>query len=343
MASVKPSEALGLGIYHFHPRWTVNYGDSMEKRIEEFEDVVKSGYFNSIIVEKEYLNNDEFWRVCLENGCTVWLNIYDSFYSDKWTFEEWSAPYVKELDILKQNPERWENYLGLHFDEPVWRGQSNADFLYMTKTFYEMYGKRNFPVFACGEFTDNEGNSMQLKMEAKDMKKVIPEALKYVTDVGFDSYSVDVREGWGNGSYINKMHEKYGDDIVDGKSYYKKHTDILLSMIDHDVNIWYFPTCYTTGLWRGGRVGEGFCIGHLEYMAELLMQQKCQGGLCLYTYYQFSNPAEFGLQSHLVVKDAEGNLKLRPENVKWWDYSAKLREMCEKFKNTKANLAEFKG
>ena len=41
-AKVNPAEAIGFGFYHFHPRWTVHYGEEIEKRYEEFEDVVKA-------------------------------------------------------------------------------------------------------------------------------------------------------------------------------------------------------------------------------------------------------------------------------------------------------------
>lgn len=340
MANVNPKEALGLGIYHFHPRWTKNYGDSEEKRMEEFEDVVKRGYFNSITVEVSYLNNDEFWRIILENDCSVWLNIYDSFYSSKASYEEWVKPFADALDILEKNEERWDRFVGFHFDEPIWRGQSNGDFLFQTKSLYERYHKRIFPVFATGEFLDTEGNAMQLKFDAENMKKCKPEALKYVTDIAFDSYSVDCRDEYTNGSYIDKMHTKF-ESIVDGKSYYKTIGKYLEEFVGHPVNMWYFPTCYTTGLWRGGAVGEGFCEGHLKFMRELLKSHKHAGGLCLYTYTQFSNPREFGLQDHIVIKDEEGKLKLRPDRDKWYDYSALLLKTCTEFKRTKATLSDY--
>ena len=337
MANVNPTEALSLGIYHFHPRWTHNYGDTLEDRLREFDDVVKAGYFNSITVEVEYLNNDSFWKTILENDCTVWLSVWESFDSSKQTFNEWNETYAPALEILRANEERWERFCGFHFDEPVWRGQSNSDFLEQTKNFRELYNKRIFPVFATGEFFDSEGNAMQIKMDAKNMRKVKPEALKYVTDVAFDSYSVDVRDGYGNGSYINEMHEKL-EGIVDGKTYYSELAKYLEAMFDHEVNYWFFPTCYTTGLWRGGRVGEGFCQGHLNYMAELVKTFKHPGGLVLYTYYQFSNPSELGLQSHIVLKDENGAQKIRPEQEKWWDYSADLRRITQEFKETKVDL-----
>ncbi len=341
LTNVNPTEAIGLGFYHFHPRWTVNYGESIEKRYEEFEDVIKAGYTNCIIVEKSYLNDDEFWRIIFENDCTVWLNIYDYFDSSKEEYKVWSREFDEALNILRSNPERWERFMGFHFDEPVWRGQSNEDFLTECKNLYEEYGKRIFPVFATGEFMDSEGNAMQLQMDAANMKKVIPEALKYVTDVAFDSYCVDVRFGFGNGGYPEKVSEKV-PGIVDGKTYYEKLNDLLLKVVGHDVNVWLFPCSYTTALWRGGRADEGYCTAQLDYFCELLMKQKYQGGLILYTYKNHSvRTEELGHVTHLNVPDQNGNQKLFPEIPNWENYSECMKNAVSKFKATKANLAKL--
>ncbi|MDO4949897.1 MAG: hypothetical protein Q4E55_07015 [Bacteroidales bacterium] len=338
-AHADPTKSICLSCYHFHPRWTDNYGDSIEKRYEEFEDVVKAGYFNSIIVEKEYVNDDEFWRIILENECTVWLNIYDSFYSSKSSFEAWVRPFSDALDVLRKNQERWDRFLGFHFDEPIWRGQSNADFLYETKALTEMYAKRIYPVFATGEFSGNEGNAMQLEMEAEGMRKAIPEALAYVTDIGFDAYCMDVRDEYNYGgqkSHLAKV-EKEFPGVVDGKTYYSKQLEYLVRMVGHDVNVWLYPNAYTTLLWRGGRAGEEYCIAQLREMARIIKEYPHIGGLALYTYYQFGNPKELGLQSHLVVTDSKGNQKLRPQEEKWYDYSRALKLMCEEFKSKESN------
>lgn len=338
---INPTEALSMGIYHFHPRWTISYGDSIEKRIEEFEDVMKEGYFNSIIVELEYINNDEFWRVIFENDANVWFNIYDSYHSKNGSFEEWDKEREEAFNILKQHPERWERLVGFHFDEPVWRGQSNEDFLTMTKNLREKYGKRIFPVFATGEFMHSEGNAMQIGVEGESMGKIAPEALKYVTDIAYDSYCVDVRFGFDNGGYPERMGEKF-PGIVDGKTYYDELNKFLVSLVGHDVNVWFFPTCYTTALWRGGRADEGYCTGHLEFFCELLMKQKYQGGLCLYNYKNHPTRwQEFGLSTHLSVRDKNGKQKLWPTIPNWEMYSECLKNATKKFKNTKARLAEF--
>ena len=59
MANVNPTDALAIGVYHFHPRWTKNYGEEIEKRIEEFED--KLEYIDIAEEKKEkYSQKDIF-------------------------------------------------------------------------------------------------------------------------------------------------------------------------------------------------------------------------------------------------------------------------------------------
>jgi hypothetical protein len=63
MAKVNPAKAVALGIYHFNPERTHHYGDSHEKRIEEFEDIMKLGYFNTVHVNPKYINDDELVEI----------------------------------------------------------------------------------------------------------------------------------------------------------------------------------------------------------------------------------------------------------------------------------------
>ena len=335
----KTKASMSVSFYHFHPRWTVNYGEEIEKRYEEFEDVVKAGYTNCILVSVDYINDDEFWRIAIENDCTVWINIFNYFDSSRQSYEEWNEVYDAAYKKLMANPERWERFMGVHIDEPVWRGQSNEDFLTQTKRFYLDYGKRVFPVFATGEFMDSEGNALQLKMDAANMKKVIPEALEYVTDVAFDSYSVDVRDGYPNGDFVERVEKKL-PGVVDGKSYYEKMTDRLLRIVGHEVNVWFFPTAYTCATWGGNKANEGFCKGHLEFFTDLLSKYDHPGGLVLYTYHQFKNVEEFGARDHLVLKGEDGKQKLRPHCAKWPEYSNALKKVCQKFRETTVEIVK---
>ncbi len=331
---------LQIGAYHFSPQWATNYGEGGDKSLEEFEDVVKMGYFNTFATKWGNLVNPEVWEICAENDLTVWMDTakYDS---SEQTLDEYIADIDRYVSQLQENPEWWARFNGFHFDEPIWNGQSNADFLAMTQALYRKYGKRIFPVFATGEFTDYEGNELQINMNAKDMKKINPTALKYVTDVGFDSYGVDVREGANNGNKYSDW-QKVSENIVDGESYYVEHTNKLLSLFGHSVNVWYFPCAYTTSLWGGlnglDRADEQYCLAHLNFFDSLLKKQTNQGGLFLYTYTQFSNASELGMQSHLVVRGADGKQKLRPSEQKWVEFSARIIELTKEYKKTEVKV-----
>ncbi len=331
---------LQIGAYHFSPQWTTNYGDDGKKNLEEFEDVVKMGYFNTFATKWGNLVNSEVWKICEEYDLTVWMDTH-KFDSSKETIEEYLEDVDKYVGIIADNPEWWARFNGFHFDEPIWNGQSNADFLTMTQALYRKYGKRIFPVFATGEFTDYEGNQLQINMNGKDMKKINPMALKYVTDVGFDSYGVDVREGATNGNKYEDW-QKVSANIVDGESYYVEHTNALLSLFSHNVNVWYFPCAYTTSVWGGlggiTRADEQYCLSHLNFFDSLLKKQTYQGGLFLYTYTQFSNANELGMQSYLVVTGADGKQKLRAGEPKWTQYSARLIELTKEYKKTEVKV-----
>lgn len=348
--NVNPADALSIGIYHFTPDWARKMdGDKTSKtedeRYKEFEAVIAAGYSNTVIVPASFINKDRFWDICEHYGISVWMSLYSFFTSSKTDIDTYVAnsvdPYV---EYIKNNPERWKLFCGFHHEETIWRGQSNADYLAMTKALYQKYGKRNFTVFATGEFTGYEGNQLQIEMDAANMKKVNPTALKYTTDMAYDSYSVDVRTGAKNGDKYIEW-QNVSSAIVDGQSYYREHTKVMLELPDHDVNVWFFPCSYTTSLWGGlgglRRADEQYCLAHLNFFYQHLKEQKHQGGIFLYTYYQF-HEAEKGLRNHLVVEDWAGNQIVAPEETeKWYQYSSRLAEITAEFKNTKAKHATF--
>ena len=334
----------GVGIYHFQPHWTTNYGTSEALRMKEFEDVLKQGYFNTVIVSPAYLNNDNFWAICEKYDLSVWLSIYSFYDSSKTNINSFINELDKDVSILKSNKSRWDRFYGFHHEETIWRGQSNADLLAETEALYKKYGKRNFMVFATGEFSSSEGND--IAMDVAKVKKVKPEALKYMTDVAFDSYSVDVRDGASNGNKYTEW-QKVCPNIVDGKSYYTEYTKLLLKYCENDVNVWFFPCAFTYSLWGGlnglSRADEAYCIAHLEFFKELLDKQKYKGGLMLYTYQQFSNVKELGMQSKLVVTDENGTQLLRPNEPKWHDYSKLLKKITAEYSSKTVDLvADYK-
>lgn len=333
-----------VGIYHFQPHWTTNYGTTEALRMQEFEDVLKQGYFNTVIVSSAYLNNDTFWEICERYDISVWLSVYNFYDSSKTNINAFIAGIDEYVSVLKQNKARWDRFCGFHHEETIWRGQSNADLLSETEALYKKYGKRNFMVFATGEFSSSEGNDID--MDVAKVKKVKPEALKYMTDVAYDSYSVDVRDGASNGNKYSEW-QKVCPNIVDGKSYYTEYAKLLLKYCEHDVNVWFFPCAFTYSLWGGlnglMRADEAYCIAHLEFFKELLDKQKYKGGLMLYTYQQFSNVKELGMQSKLVVTDENGNQLLRPNESKWHNYSALLKNITKGYNSQTVDLvADYK-
>lgn len=333
---VSANQAVAITAYHFSPQWAENYGESEDDHYREFEDVLSNGYFNSVTTKWGHLLNPRFWEICKKYNVSVWMDT-EKYVSSKRTWDQYMEYIDEYLVPIKNNPEWWELFQGFHWDEPVWNYQTNADFLYMTENLYKKYGKRNFPVLATGEFTGVEGNFI----DTTDIenRKMVPESMKYLTDIGFDSYGVDVREGAANGSIIKETAKEL-PDVKDGVSYYKELTKLLLRMVGHDVNIWFFPCAYTTNLWGGlnglGVADEEYCLAHLNFFHEYLMEFEHKGGIQLYTYYQWDE-GKLGLQSHLVVKDENGEQTLRPSEAKWRKYSARLRELTEKYKNMNAN------
>ena len=330
---VAVKDTVGVGAFHFSPYWTYNYGNDKAKRYEEFEDVIKSGYFNTIIVNRSVFTDAEMWDICAQYGVTVWMDMW-SYYdskSGKQTLEEYLKGIEDQLELIKPYGQWWNLFQGFHYEETVWRGQKNEDYRAVTKALYQKYGKRNFAVFALGEFEENH-KYPDMTLEFANEKKIMhPSSFDFLTDVSFDSYGADVRDE------APLMSSDKFPEIYDGKSYYRVYTDVMKNATGHDANIWYFPTAFAVKS-AGITIGdEGFCLGHLNFFDNLLMEQEHRGGLMLYTYQQFDED-DYGLQSRLVLKDEEGNQKLRPDEEKWKRYSVRLKEITEEYKKLNGNI-----
>ena len=328
--AVSPQNAANIGVYHFNEKWTTNLGKGEDIGFFEFESVLKEGYFNTVIVEKDTLKKEKFWDICRRYNVTVWMDMWTYFDSSRWTIEEYFSTFDEIIQNLRYEPDKWERFLGFHFEEYVWRGQTNEDYLAQSRELYTRYGKRNYAVFATGEFTGVEGNEHLHGTAADESKKMLTSSLKYTTDVGFDSYGVDVRDG------APEVYHKEIPAIVDGKSYYKELADLLLRITGHPANLWFYPTAYTcrvnSGLDGTGIATESYCTAHLSYMYELLEQYEYKGGLMLYTYTQFDNKEEVGLKSHLVLRNASGEHMIDPDINKWTYYSKLIKRITEDYK-----------
>lgn len=331
-----------------------SYGNTREDAFKEIADIAKAGYINSLS-EREYLALDEYWDIVIKYDLTVWYSQYALFDSSKvqedgtlLTLDEHLAVLYDIIDNhVKPYPERWERFNGFWYDEKIWRGQTNADFVAETKAIYQKYGKRNYAVLATGEFSGVEGNEELIGTKADEMDKILPSSFKYITDAGFDSYGIDVRDGAPNGNLI----EKYQDTmpgIYDGESYYREYTELLLRLIGRDVNLWYLPCAYTCtvagGLGGIRKADEGFCLGHLDFFYRELEERKYAGGLMLYVYGlsdKSENAGIRGLKFHLAVEQDGYSMdayKIHPETPKWIDYSTRLRQIVKDYNSKKESF-----
>ena len=339
---------LEIGCYHFNPCCTNNYaapehfvemGDNnnpipKEVKLREFEDVLKAGYFNTVILEYQHIGWEEIWQLAEKYNVTVWYDIFELYNSEKGTIEEFLEPYLKKLEVARNNPKYWDRFNGFVFDENTHRGQTPEDFNATCKYLYEKYKKRNFPVFAPNEISE--------LWQAPGLGRMTPEAFKYVTDVAFDVYAVDVRPEANNG-YIVRDSQVYYPDVVDGKSFYKVLTDGIVKMAGHPVNVWFYPCAQTkvntpSKLNTTKEMQEDFVIKQLEFFDEALKSYEYYGGVILYTYTQYYK-GEYGLQSHIDIKDENGKQKFRPEDDQiWYEYSKLILDLTEKYRNSEVTL-----
>lgn len=202
---------------------------------------------------------------------------------------------------------------------------------------------------ATGEFSPIEGNAGITGDTVSDDRKIKPEAFRYITDVAFDSYGIDVREGALNDN-IEKRYKDIMPGIHDGKSYYREYTKRLINMIDHPVNLWYLPCAYTCSV-SGGLDGikkadEAYCLVHLNFFNDELKNQQYAGGLMLYVYSlskESEDKGTRGLQHVFVVEaqdDSDEMYKIHPETPKWRGYSQRLREIVREYNSTKVSITD---
>ena len=349
-------DTIGIGAYHFNPAFAYNYvteeaTDWQLKnspkfdalRYEEMEDVLKAGYFNTIIMNAKNFNDVKLWQICEKYEVTVWYHHNTHYHSEETSIDNYIKSIDSNLKTVKSNKKWWSLFAGFTFEEPFWMGkQSNNEFLAETEVLYKKYGKRLMPMFAVYEFTSYENGNTNIDMDDKQILKINPKSTKYLTDIGFDSYDVDVRQGAPNANRYSYWQSILPNKpkIVDGNSYYTEYINYLLSLVDHDVNVWFHPSASTRNIWGGINglkvADEDFCLSHLEYFREKLYEQKHGGGLILYNYKQFKEGVQT-LERLLVLNDQNGNPKMFPEIEKWPRYSQRLKEITQEFKSTTSN------
>lgn len=338
-----------IGCYQFRMGAMEHYGTDVLSRAQEFEDVIKEGYFNCFLLAYDQKYNKYEMPLIAKYGGSFWLSLGrystpdNATEAEKKEKEEAYIAKVQEaidyidslgcLDLLN----------GFYYDEPIWTGQKNEDFLTQTKIHYVNFGLRNFPVFATGEFTAEEGNAGGDIPNADEMRKVNPSACKYVTDVSFDSYRIDVRP---EATYPQETYDRWEKntgnvhECSSGLDYYTAHRKWLIEYIGHPANFYHYPTAYHVTNTQGGLTSfadEGFWTGHLEGLAKDVLSDPAGGGLMLYTY-PTNNANHINLSARLPIKDENGFYTMFADQEKWFTYSEALKNVKKKFDATKQTI-----
>ena len=110
--NLEVSKTQGLGAFMFSPETIGFYGDSMEDRLAEFEDVLSSGCFNTVILSREYISDIRIWVICRKYFVSVWYSLDDYFDSSKININTYLAEIEKDLQKVKTNISYWDNFMG---------------------------------------------------------------------------------------------------------------------------------------------------------------------------------------------------------------------------------------
>lgn len=312
--------------------YCVSNGTDFASREKEYADVVRSNLFNTYFTTTgQYLLTE--LKYIKEAGASFWLGM-GSWHSEDQTIEEYTANLRYWIDLIDK--EGCLDLLnGFTFDEPIWHGQSNADFLKQTEVHYKVFGLRNFPVLATGEFSGEEGND--LGIGAEDMDQMTRAGGKYVTDIAFDSYRVDVRDGAPNNNRYQAWTELLKRPVKNGRDYYTAYKEYLLEYIGHPVNFYYYPNACLFNL-VGGLNGqkyadEDYCYAQLEFMAEDVLKYEYGGGLVIFNYN--NNGSYLGLRNFLDIKDENGQYIYYTDSEKWVNYTQLIKDVRKKFDSVK--------
>ena len=328
---------LGLIAYHCSLRWCDTYGTDDASRLREFTEIVEGNYFNQWFLGTDINDLLIECELIAKSGGSIWLGIgYDP---KSETLKQYEDKVRSILDALEKAGYR-DLVNGVHWDEPYWNNYTYKDLQDQMKVNYTVFGLRNFPVFGLAEFSDA---TPQTNKNGDPMPWVCPEYSKYITDAGYDYYSVDVRDGASNGNgAAYREHSGYlGETVTTGKELYLGYTKRLKRLIGHDFNLWYFPNAYGTKTWDGV-ADEDFCIAHLDFFAEDMLKQKYPGGLAVYTYYTHTTTHGYiGLKERIPIKDEFGNYTHFPEKEKWPSYFKLLQDYCKKFSSIKPKLVDL--
>ena len=319
---------LGVNMWGFNSwadYYTTNGKNTDADKLKEVEDVLAAGYLNQMFVS--YDNNfKKVLALCKKYDVDVWLSS-GFFYSYKQSIDNYMLNVEEKVnDIIEAG--MWDNFHGFYWDEPFLNGMTNEDFKLMTKSLFQKWGKRNYPIFSQYAFLGGGSD---------DIEQIESRALEYTTDVSWDNYSYDVRESAKSNSAQNNQLKKnaasYGVPMETAEDYYRFIHKSLMDLIDHDVYVWFHPTAWITSSWIGARADEGYCVGHLEFFLELLNEQEHPGGITLYSYASWGWP---GIEQYLEVPNVQtGKQLLYPDVPKWKEYSKDLKDTVKSFRKRK--------
>ena len=335
---VKYENTVEISCFQFSPYYCINYADEyteindgnddipIEKKLEEFEDVLKEGYFNSVFLNYHDVKNEKLWQILEKYEVKVWIAL-SSYYKESrgQTIEEFMTPYLKPFDFVKDNPKRWGLFNGVAYDEMIHRGYAPEDFSLMAEYLYKKLGKRCFPVMAPQEFT-------KLWWDGQKQQQTT-EGCKYFTDIAFDMYDGDVRDSASPNFVVAEAQARYPEyNIQNAEDVYRMMTSEMLKLVDHPVNVWFYPSSHK----KSAMHTEDYCLAQLRFFEELLEEQEHPGGMVLYTYAQF-NDTQYGLASFLNLgKNANKTIR-RFEDQIWYYYSSYLKILTNKYRNTSIN------
>lgn len=305
---------------------------SKEEHLAEIEAVLSAGYVNTIELAPTSEYFAEAVALCTKYECKFWMR------SNKWNDTSSGSSlggfiadfYTEQVKAIKAVDGAWDLFLGFLFDEPFLGGMTNEAFKEMTRQLYVRYNKRINVALSSTIVTD------ELRACYGKAEQVSPttDALKYVTDIGFNDYSFDVREGYDQTLQLNKISAAIGETIASGQDYYRYVHKKVIEKFDHPVNFWFYPCAYKTNTYAGGTTNEEYCIAHVNFFKELLEEttntyaNQRSGGIAIYTYdvAEPEDPDETkreGLVNYLPT-EIDGT-PLYTVSTPWYDYAETLK------------------
>jgi len=334
---------LGVMCYSLSMRSTTAMGMSKEKRYNYFKQIVNENYFNQFLLRIDGDLEDNA-QIIADAGGSFWLQIG---VSSKAAQPDYLPDHLKGLEsaVNRIKDAGYGDLLnGFFYDEPFLGNTTltNSEFASVTKAIYQKFGLRIFAVFSTYEFTGVESNKSVNPDKAVGV--VTSPGLKYLTDVGFDAYSTDVRDGATNGgaAKFSEWQNNCSKDIVDGKTFYTEHRKFLEQKVGHKVNFWHFPCAWTDSLWGGLNAAtvadEDYWIAHLDFMAQDILNSSNPGGICIYTFRRVDKDTNEAFERHMDLKNEVGGWAVYYDVPKYERYCQKLRQWTGIFSSRSPKL-----